>query len=165
MYLVNFSSHYSPIWFYHLQLLTNNKNNYFVLPINKVDDNAIVIQKYYRRKIGTRLAWERRKIVSAERIQRCIRSWNEYKKNFVAHLRVHSCIRIQKWWKKYLYMKISLRDRIWECLQNQKRLEEEERRKYEKKYFGARAIQCWYRRIRAVRCLTLLQLKRKITEI
>jgi len=127
----------------------------------KVDSCAITIQKYYRRKLGIRLAWERRKVVSAERIQRIVRSWIEYKKNFVAHMRVHSCICLQQWWRKCLYMRVSLRDRIWQCVQEQKKIEEAERRKHEQRYFAARAMQCWWRRIRSVRQLTFLQVQRK----
>ena len=127
----------------------------------EVEERAITIQKYYRRKIGKRLAWERREVVSAERIQRTVRSWIEYKKNFAAHMRVHACKRLQEWWRNYLYMKISLRDRIWQCVQEEKKKEEAERRKHEQMYFGARAMQCWWRRIRSVRILTKLQAQRK----
>ena len=127
----------------------------------KVDTCAITIQKYYRRKLGARLAWERRRVVMAERIQRNVRAWISYKKDFTAHMRVASCIRLQQWWRRWLYMKISLRDRIWECVQVERRKQEAESRKHEQLYFAARAMQCWYRRIRSVRLLNRLKRERK----
>ncbi len=124
-------------------------------------DNAIIMQKNWRRKLGMRRAWARREVVSAERIQRLVRWYQAYCRNIAAHMRVAACKRVQAWWRRCQYMKISLRDRIWACVQERKRLEEIEQRRHEHRWFAARCMQNWYRRVVAVRDLRHKQQARK----
>jgi Ca2+-binding EF-hand superfamily protein len=140
---------------------------YLVLWTNKLRrkaktiHSAITMQKYWRRKIGQRLAWERRRVVSAECIQRSVRAYHMYKRDLLSHLRHASRLRLQQWWRTQLYLKRSLRDRIWACVQEQKRKEEDERRLTDGRFFAARTMQNWQRRVWASRELERRQRERR----